>query len=177
MADKTAKSYTSDICFKCNIICCQDAKPPLTRQRQKIIEGYIKTRQLGITKLFLHGEYSFPAVNETGLCVFYDKKTRECLVHTVKPETCRAGPITFDINLKTGKIEWYLKTADICPLAGIMSNDSNLFKAHFKVAREEILRLVCELDGKALRAILKIEEPETFKIGEEDLPPEVLAKL
>ncbi|MEM4733812.1 MAG: hypothetical protein QXD70_04715 [Candidatus Bathyarchaeia archaeon] len=70
-----------------------------------------------------------------------------------------------------------MKTAEICPLASVLHNDSNLFTEHFKVAREEILRLVCELDGEALGAILKIEEPQTFKIGEEDLPKEVLAKL
>ncbi|MEM3377401.1 MAG: YkgJ family cysteine cluster protein [Candidatus Bathyarchaeia archaeon] len=171
------KTCTSDICFQCTITCCQDAKPPLTRKRQKIIEEYIKKQQLKITKPFSHGQYSFPAVDESGICVFYDKKTRCCLVHAVKPETCRAGPITFDINRQTGKLEWCLKTAEICPLADVLHNDPSLFKEHFKVAREEILRLVCELDGEALRAILKIEEPQTFKIGEEDLPKEVLAKL
>lgn len=171
------KTCASDICFKCTDTCCQDAKPPLTRKRQKIIEEHIKKQQLKIKKPFSHDQYSFPEFDESRICVFHDKKTRSCLVHAVKPETCRAGPITFDINRQTGKLEWYLKTAEICPLARVLHNDSSLFTEHFKVAREEILRLVCELDGEALGAILKIEEPQTFKIGEEDLPKEVLAKL
>jgi hypothetical protein len=52
-----------------------------------------------------------------------------------------------------------------------------LFKAHFNVAKEELLKLICGLDSKALQAILKIEEPQTVKIGEEDLPEEVIKKL
>ncbi|MEM2081665.1 MAG: YkgJ family cysteine cluster protein [Candidatus Bathyarchaeia archaeon] len=166
-----------DICFRCSSVCCQDAKPPLTLKRQKIIEAYIEKQKLGITKPFSHAKYSFPAIDESGLCVFCDKKTKKCLIHEVKPETCRAGPITFDINRQTWKLEWYLKTADICALAEVLHKNQDLFKKHFEVARKEILRLVCELDAEALREILKIEEPQTFKIGEEDLPKEVIAKL
>lgn len=178
MSNETARANcASGVCFRCNIVCCQDAKPPLTRKRQKIIEEYIEKQKINIAKPFSNAKYSFPAIDELGICVFYDKKTRKCLVHAVKPETCRAGPITFDINRLTGKIEWYLKTAEICPLAGVLHENSEMLKEHFRLAREEILRLVSELDGEALRAILEIEEPETFKIGEEDLPKEVLAKL
>ena len=112
-----------------------------------------------------------------GFCVFYDKDTRKCIVHSVKPETCRAGPVTFDINRRTRKVEWYLKTAEVCALAKTLYENDNLFREHFKVAKEEMLRLICELDSKALQAILKIEEPQTVKIGEDDLPEEVMEKL
>lgn len=178
MPGKSAKKIcASDICFRCRRICCQDAKPPLTLKRQKIIKEYIENQHFNIPTPFSHEQYSFPVVDELGICVFYDKKTRKCLVHAVKPETCRAGPITFDINRKTGKIEWYLKTAEICALAGMLHENPDLLKEHLELARREILRLICELDAEALHAILKIEEPQTFKIGEEDLPREVIAKL
>lgn len=171
------KTCAFEICCSCKGICCQDAKPPLTLKRQKIIENYLEKHQIHIETPFSHEQYSFPAVDKLGFCLFYDKKTRKCLVHPVKPETCRAGPITFDINRQTGKLEWYLKNYEICTLAEMLHKNHDLFKDHFKIAREEILRLICELNAEALRAILKIEEPKTFKIGEDDLPREVMEKL
>ena len=98
-------------------------------------------------------------------------------MHPVKPETCVAGPITFDINKKTGKIEWYLKLEKICPLAGIMNRDKEALKEHLKVAKREILQLVRELPPKALQAILRIEEPDTFRIDEDELSEDILRKL
>jgi hypothetical protein len=110
-------------------------------------------------------------------CVFHDQKTRRCMVHYVKPETCVAGPITFDINVKTGRIEWYVKMDMICQLAGLVYSDKKLLKKHLTSAREEILRLVKELDSGDLKTILKRSEPETFKLAEEDIDRSVLEKL
>jgi hypothetical protein len=39
------------------------------------------------------------------------------------------------------------------------------------------LRLISELDAEALKTILRIAEPETFKVGENELPHEVKQKL
>jgi hypothetical protein len=52
-----------------------------------------------------------------------------------------------------------------------------LLRAHFEVAREELRSLICYLDGEALRAILRIEEPQAVKIGEENLLREVTEKF
>ncbi len=171
------KTCAFEICCRCKRICCKDAKPPLTQKRQKIIEDYLEQQKIHIEKPFSHEQYSFPTVDKLGFCLFYDKKTGKCSVHPVKPETCRAGPVTFDINRQTGKVEWYLKNSDICALAEMLSKNYDMFREHFKVAREEILQLICELDAETLQAILKIEEPQTFKIGEDDLPREVMEKL
>jgi hypothetical protein len=127
--------------------------------------------------LFRQSEYSYPATDANGFCKFYNKETGECCVHPIKPETCRAGPITFDINLKTRKVEFYLKKMEICAFAGLLYNDQASFKRHLEVAKEEILRLISELDVDALREIIKIPEPQTIKIEEDDLPPEVAMKL
>jgi Fe-S-cluster containining protein len=170
------KTCAFEVCRRCKNICCQDAKPPLTLKRQKTIEDYLKNQNLRIETPFSHDRYSFPAVDKLGFCLFYDKKTGKCIVHPVKPETCRAGPVTFDINFQTGKVEWYLKKPEICAFAGVLRGKDALFKEHFKIAREEMMRLICELDSEALRAILKIEEPQTFKIGEDDLPKTVTEK-
>ncbi|MBS7646679.1 MAG: YkgJ family cysteine cluster protein [Candidatus Bathyarchaeia archaeon] len=166
-----------NICGSCNINCCWDARPPITAQREKTILEYLKAHSIQIASPFVHAEYTFPRETAEGYCIFYDKSTRKCIVHPVKPETCVAGPITFDINAKTGKIEWYLKMEKICPLAGAMYRDRTLFEKHFETARREILRLVKELNPKALRIILKREEPDTFKINEEEIERTILNKL
>jgi Fe-S-cluster containining protein len=171
------KTCAFEVCCRCKSICCQDAKPPLTLKRQKIIKDYLEKQKIHIDNLFSHEQYSFPAVDKLGFCLFYDRKTGKCLVHPVKPETCRAGPVTFDISCQTGKVEWYLKKPEICAFVEMLYENRDLFREHFKVAREEILRIICELDAEALRAILKIEEPQTFKIGEDALPKGVLEKL
>lgn len=143
-----------------------------------IIENYLKGNSTYIEDAFEGKKaYRFPREIEERRCCFFDRKTRKCLVHAVKPETCVAGPITFDINVNTGKIEWFMKTEKICPLAGALFRSKNELQRHIESAKRELLVLVHDLDGEALQAILKIEEPDTFKIGEDDLDTEVLRKL
>ncbi|MCS7124739.1 MAG: YkgJ family cysteine cluster protein [Candidatus Bathyarchaeota archaeon] len=166
-----------DVCGSCKINCCWDARPPITEEREKIILEHLKAHEIQIDNPFVHAEYTFPRETADGYCIFYDKATRKCIVHPVKPETCVAGPVTFDINTKTGKIEWYLKTEKICPLAGVMYRHRTLLKEHLETARKEILQLVRQLNPKALKTILKREEPDTFKISEDKLEKEILDKL
>jgi Fe-S-cluster containining protein len=175
--EKMRKTCSFEVCRTCKNICCQDAKPPLTQKRQKIIKEYLKKQNAHIEKPFSHERYSFPSVDKFGFCLFYNRKTGKCLVHVVKPETCRAGPVTFDINCQAGKVEWYLKKPEICALVGELRENPVLLRKHFEVARQELLRLICELNAEALQALLKIEEPQTVKIDEDDLPKEVLERL
>jgi Fe-S-cluster containining protein len=166
-----------NVCANCKISCCQNARPPITRERRRIIEEYLKEQKIPIQNPFSKTIYTFPREDTEGYCVFYDKKTRKCKIHPVKPETCVAGPITFDINTQTQKIEWYLKMEKICPLAGVLYKNGEALKKHLESAKKEILRLVHELEPEALRAILKIEEPETFKIDQDPIESYVLDKL
>jgi len=175
--EETRKNCRFDVCCECKLGCCQDAKPPITKERKRIIEEYLRKEEISIEHPFVQANYYFPAVDETGFCIFYHKQTKKCLVHTVKPETCKAGPVTFDINRRTQKIEWFLKTEKICPLAGALYGNKEALKNHLEGARKELLKLVHDLDSEALCAILKIEEPDTFKIGEDDLDASVLTKL
>jgi len=168
-----------DICRQCktNYTCCHETTPPITRERRRIIESYLKKEKVAIEEPFVESEYVFPRLDADGFCVFHDKRTRKCLIHSVKPETCVAGPITFDINVENWKIEWFVKMEKICPLAGVVYRDKELLRRHVESARREILRLVSELDSKDLKAVLKKDEPETFKIGEETIGANVLGKL
>jgi len=165
------------VCDNCKTGCCKGAKPPIAAKRKAIIEGYLKAERVKIETPFDEKVYTFPRETEGGYCIFFQEDTRRCQIHPVKPETCVAGPITFDINLHTGKIEWFLKKEAICPLAGKLYKDEKALLSHMESAKREILSLMHDLNAAELHEILKIEEPETFKIGEDDLDPVVLAKL
>lgn len=166
-----------DVCSQCGGNCCRNARPPLTLKRKQIIEAYVKEQKIPIDNPFVQASYVFPKDGTEGYCIFYDKKTRKCLIHPVKPETCVAGPITFDINIKNGKIEWHLKMEKICPLVGVLYKNKGILKKHLDSAKREILKLVSELDPEALKTILKIEEPETFQIDEDNIGKDTLDKL
>lgn len=166
-----------DVCSQCEGNCCRNARPPITLKRKKIIEKFLNEQKIPNKNLFSQTEYIFPREDVKGYCIFYDKKSRKCIIHSIKPETCIAGPITFDINIQSRKIEWYLKTQKICLLAGILHKNKEALKKHLDSAKKEIFRLVSELDSKALKAILKIEEPETFKIGEDRIAEGMIEKL
>jgi Fe-S-cluster containining protein len=168
-----------DTCSQCKTrySCCHDTTPPVTHERRKIIEAYLKKQNIKIEKPFANTEYVFPRLDADQYCVFHDRKTRKCIVHSVKPETCVAGPITFDINIRTGKIEWFLKMDKICQLAGVVDKNKVQLHRHLESARKEITRLVEQLDAEALKVILKKDEPETFKFDEDTVDKHVLDKL
>jgi hypothetical protein len=75
------------------------------------------------------------------------------------------GPITFDINLRTRKVDWYLKKEGVCILAQKLYDNFELFKEHFEAAKAEMPHLICELDSDFLRGVLKIKEPKTTCLG------------
>lgn len=168
-----------DTCSKCKTHwgCCLGTRPPISSERRQIVEAYLKEHGILIEDAFVEEDYVFPREQASGYCVFRDGTTGKCVVHAVKPETCVSGPVTFDINRWTGRIEWFLKMEGICDLAGVVAKDRTLLERHLDSAKREITRLVKQLDGKALRAVLAKDEPETFKIGEDDVDGEMLDKL
>lgn len=179
MTDKDNRgiTYSFDICSKCKSICCQDAKPPLTENRKKIIQKYLTEHNLNDSSILQKEEYSYPAVDSELYCKLFNKKKGKCMVHAVKPETCVAGPITFDIDFKTYKVSFFLKKAEICAYAGALFKDKASLKKHFEVACKEIHALIDQLNVNELLALMKIDEPQTFKYCEEPLSPEIIRKL
>ena len=175
--DNNGATYSFDVCSQCKSICCQDAKPPLTEKRKQIISEYLKKQKITIKEPFSNEQYSYPAVDDEVYCRLFNKETGKCSVHPVKPETCVSGPITFDINFKTKKVEWFLKKDELCEFAGILYKDQVAFKDHLEIAKKQIMQLITELSAEELRAIVKIEEPQTFKIGEDELPPQAVRKF
>lgn len=145
--------------------------------RRRIIQEYLSRRGIRIDNPFANGGYVYPREVRGGHCIFLDRSTRRCKVHPVKPETCVAGPVTFDIDVKTGKIAWFLKTGKLCRLAAPLYKNGEAYAKHLKRAKREIRRLILGLDTDGLRVVLTIEEPDTVKVGEDLAPPRVLAKL
>jgi hypothetical protein len=177
MPKDNGATYSFDVCGKCKSICCQDAKPPLTEKRKKIITKYLQTQKINLENPFTKESYSYPSVDAKVYCGLFNKKTGKCLVHVVKPETCVSGPVTFDVNFSTKKIEWFLKKDEICAYAGALYKNKAAFAEHLDVAKKQLTQLICELSPEELREIVKIPEPQTFKIGEDDLPKKVIKKL
>ena len=175
--ENNGTTYSFDVCSLCKSVCCQDAKPPLTEKREKIIKKYLKEQKIKIKKPFTKENYSYPSVDELIYCSLFNKETGKCSIHPVKPETCVSGPITFDINFRTKKVEWFLKKSELCAFAGKLYIDKTAFKDHFEVAKKELKQLICQLNKDELTSIVKIEEPQTFKVGEDDLPAQVVKKL
>lgn len=177
MTEDNGATFSFNVCSQCRSICCQDAKPPLTNGRKKIIQKYVQDQKIDLKNPFAQKEYSYPAVDEEIYCRLFNKSTGKCMVHPVKPETCVAGPVTFNINFCTKKIEWFLKTNELCAFAGVLFEDKAVFKEHFEVAKRQILVLIAQLGADELRSLMKIDEPMTFKFAEDDLPKDVVKKL
>ncbi|MEM0302488.1 MAG: YkgJ family cysteine cluster protein [Archaeoglobaceae archaeon] len=149
-----------EICSKCGGKCCFEAKPPISNKRLKIL------LENGISSDFVEfGKYKHLKLKNDGYCVFFDNG--KCKIHGIKPETCVAGPITFDI--REGKLELYIKKETICPLVKFLKENEDVLKEHMNIALEKILDLIRELEKGELEEILKIEEPETEKIFEVNL--------
>ena len=175
---KARQANFFDFCKQCQSNCCVEARPPISLRRRTIINTFLKASDASHDNFFQEtNSYRFPRETEGNKCCFSDSETGKCLVHKVKPETCVAGPVTFDIDSQRGKIEWYLKTAKICPLAGALFRNKSELQRHLESAKRELLALVHDLNAEALQAILKIEEPDILKIGEDDVDAEVLMKL
>jgi uncharacterized protein len=175
--DNNGKTFSFDVCATCKSICCQDAKPPLSEERKKILLEYIKKEKIPFKDPFMCEQYSYPSVDHDLYCMLFNKQTGRCSVHPVKPETCRAGPVTWDINFKTKKLEYHLKMEKICAFAGVLYRDQKMLGELLDVAKVEIHRLVEALSADELKVIVKIPEPDTFKICEEDLSASVSKKL
>jgi Fe-S-cluster containining protein len=101
-------------------------------------------------------------VREDGFCIMLNH-TR-CLINAHKPETCRAGPFTFDI--RDGKLEIYLKKETICPLVGHLKYYPEAYRHQYEHAVQHIVHLIKKLPPQELAEVLKVEEPETEKVAE-----------
>jgi hypothetical protein len=99
---------------------------------------------------------------ENGECVL--SENGKCRIHTFKPDTCRSGPFTFDMN--GDMIAIYLKHERICPIVSLLKEVPEAYRQQFELAAQSITHLVKNLSEEELAVICAIEEPETDKVAE-----------
>jgi Fe-S-cluster containining protein len=101
-------------------------------------------------------------LKSTGFCVGYSDG--RCRVQHVKPETCAAGPFTFDV--RNGNLEIFLKRERICDLVAFLKGNPGVYNEQFELAVEKIQQLVRSLPAEELESVCRVEEPETDKVAE-----------
>ena len=150
-------SYAEYICGLCGGRCCHEAHPPLCEARLKTILAHGDFRG----SIEYRGYLRLKAGSD-GQCVMLSHG--RCQIHRFKPETCSAGPFTFDA--KGSVLEIYLKRETICPLVSYLTANPEALEAQKKIAIRLFRRLVESLPGEELAHIVLIPEPETDKVAE-----------
>lgn len=153
----------SRACGECSIHggCCFEARPPLSQKRIDILlENGVLPEEIEFAG------YSRLKLKPDGFCVMFEDG--KCRIHGIKPETCVAGPFTFDVKRKILQI--YLKRESICPMVALLEQNQGLYDQLFDLATQKIVDLVSALPAAELEEICKIDEPET------DLVAEILLK-
>lgn len=144
------------VCMHCGGRCCIDAHPPVS------VSCYHRLVAAGVPEdSFEWRGYRAVRAREDGSCVFCTGN--RCSIHSIKPETCRAGPFTFDV--KGDMIEIFLKYEAICPVVGLLKEVPGAYEYQFGLAKKSIPHLVANLTDEELAAVCRIEEPETEKVA------------
>lgn len=151
----------SAVCEQCGGRCCFGAHPPLTEERIRILGDHFDLCNC----IEFNGYTRFTTGND-GYCIMLNNS--RCTINGLKPETCMAGPFTFDIRGRM--VEIYLKKPDICPLVILLKEDLAAYRSQLDTAKRHILRLVRSLSQEELMRICSIDEPETEKIAEIPFP-------
>lgn len=146
-----------EICMKCGGHCCDGACPPISEDRY----NYLINNGVSPDHFEFDG-YRRLKVKKNNECVLYHDG--KCSIHAIKPETCRAGPFTF--NVIDDKIEIFLKFESICPIVRILKEVPEAYNQQYSRAIEHISNLVSCLPENDLEVICQIDEPLTEKVAE-----------
>lgn len=137
--------------------CCFEARPPLTQKRIDILLAE------GVSPESIEFEgYRRLKLKPDGFCVLF--QGGRCSIHSIKPETCVAGPFTFD--MKGSILQVFLKRESICPMVAFLKENREVYDGLFEAAVEKIVDLVNAIPTEELTEILKIDEPETDLVAE-----------
>jgi Fe-S-cluster containining protein len=162
----------SKLCAMCSTGCCTHVCPPITSERKRIIDRYLQDQEIE-TRDWLNSRsrrYAFPRETSDGSCIFFSALQRTCRIHPVKPETCRAGPITFDLDTRQERVIWYMKSSDDCLIAAELCCQPDVLSRYLSSAKKAVYQLICQLESSALQELLLIDEPTVVQIGEDPFP-------
>ena len=143
--------------MNCGGHCCDDAHPPISMNcHQRLIAAGVSPAVFetnGYRRLRTHPDHT---------CILM--KDSMCLIHAIKPETCRAGPFTFEV---TGdKIRIFLKHESICPIVPLLKEVPEAYGQQFDLAIQNITNLVAHLTDEEIDAVNRIDEPDTDLVAE-----------
>jgi Fe-S-cluster containining protein len=145
------------ICLECGGHCCNEAHPPVSSA------CYEQLTKAGVSpEMFESVGYNRIKTKENGECIL--SENGKCRIHSCKPETCRSGPFTFDMN--GDMIVIYLKHEQICPVVGLLKEVPDAYRQQYELAVQSITHLVRDLTDDELMRICIIDEPETEKVAE-----------
>lgn len=149
----------SQACKGCHLDggCCFEARPPLSQERIDIL----MKNGVAASAVEFAG-YKRLRLKKDGFCVLF--QDGRCSIHSFKPETCIAGPFTFDI--KDDILQIFLKRESICPMVRFLKADKKAYDGLFETAVENIMHLIDAIPATEMAEILKIEEPETDLVAE-----------
>jgi uncharacterized protein len=157
--DESLCEALSRACGECHLNggCCFEARPPLTQDRINILlENGVSPDAIEFVG------YKRLCLKPDGFCVLF--QDGRCSIHSVKPETCVAGPFTFD--MKGSILQIFLKKEGICPMVRFLKADRKAYDELFDVSVKNIIDLVKAVPALEMEEILKIEEPETDLVAE-----------
>ncbi|OPY50310.1 MAG: Flagellin N-methylase [Methanosaeta sp. PtaU1.Bin112] len=149
----------SRACSNCHLDggCCFEARPPLSQERIDIL------MKNGVPESAVEFVgYKRLRLKKDGFCVLF--QDGRCSIHSIKPETCVAGPFTFDI--KDNVLQIFIKRESICPMVRFLRADKKAYDGLFETAVEKIIHLIKAIPAAEMAEILKIEEPETDLVAE-----------
>ena len=123
------------ICLQCGGQCCIGAQPPISDScYHRLVAGGVSPDVFG------QEEYRYVRTRADGTCLLWNGK---CRIHGIKPETCRAGPFTFDVKGDT--IEIFLKFGSICPMVRLLKEVPEAYGQQYALAVRSITHLVSHL--------------------------------
>jgi uncharacterized protein len=157
--DESLCEALSRACSECHLDggCCFEARPPLSQDRIDILlENGVSPDAIEFAG------YKRLCLKPDGFCVLF--QDGRCSIHSIKPETCVAGPFTFD--MKGSLLQIFLKKESICPMVRFLKADRKAYDELFDVSLKKILDLVKAVPALEMAEILKIEEPETDLVAE-----------
>ena len=160
--DESLCEALSKACGECHLAggCCFEARPPLSQERIAILTA----NGVDLNAVEFNG-YKRLKLRQDGFCILF--RDGKCSIHSFKPETCVAGPFTFDIV--NNKLQIFLKQETICPMVRFLKADRKAYDSLFEVSVQKIMDLVAAIPPEEMAEILKIEEPETDLVAEIDL--------
>ncbi|VVB72128.1 Putative zinc- or iron-chelating domain protein [uncultured archaeon] len=165
--DESVCDALSKACSECHLEggCCFEARPPLSQERIEILQ------KNGVSpESFEFAGYKRLRLRQDGFCVLF--RNGKCSIHTIKPETCVAGPFTFDIS--GDFLQIFIKRESICPMVRFLKANRKVYDALFEAAVQCIIDLVAAVPPDEMAEIIKIDEPETdlvARIKLEDCKP------